>query len=166
MIFTNKDSGARCWGESLLSQEKQRKHQLTFLHSRCPRSLTLSISNMSPPTHCPSLLLPVHLSTHPSDSLLLPMVFLNNLTFSSCHLDVCSPFWLTFFLVLFSKCKQKDLDVYARAEPHHNWKQVFLVNNAVSGSCCDQIPHNNIALTDLEFTVQTRLAHCLPLAEC
>ena len=36
--FTNKDSGARCWGESLLAQRGRGSIQLTFLLSWHPRS--------------------------------------------------------------------------------------------------------------------------------
>ena len=73
--FTNEDSGARCWGESLLAQRGRESTQLTFLLSQHPRTNPLppAFSRKLLQTECLSLLLLVHLSVHPCDSLLLCM---------------------------------------------------------------------------------------------
>lgn len=67
--FTNKNLGARCWGESLQAQRKRAPHGL-------PEAPFLTVSNNKPQTKCPSHLLPVHLSIHPPDSLTLYGLFL------------------------------------------------------------------------------------------
>jgi hypothetical protein len=36
--FPNEDSGARCWGESLVAQRGRESTQVTFFHNSCPKS--------------------------------------------------------------------------------------------------------------------------------
>ena len=113
--FTNEDSGARCWGESLLAQRGRESTQLTFLlngHPRRKKPVTL-------PTECPSFLLPVHLSSllTPSHT---PRFFFSCVHFLSvgCLLHLVTYGWL--YLILFTK-KHLWLKVCARTEPHHRF---------------------------------------------
>lgn len=78
--FTNKDSGAKYWGENLLTQ-KGRESNWLLLH-RHPRKTT---QTEIPPSGCPFLLLPVLLSL----SLSLPDFFQFSMALS-CQLVACS----------------------------------------------------------------------------
>jgi hypothetical protein len=110
--FTNEDSGARCWGESLLAQRGKESTQLPFLLSQCLKR-NYSFSMQSPKTlqtQCPFHLLPVCLSIHPPDSLLLCMPFPP--VFTPCQLVGCSASW-PILLTLFNPDdnKQKALSL-------------------------------------------------------
>lgn len=121
--FTNKDSGARCWGDSLLAQ-RQRKHPADF-----PKPLFLHISNNKPQTEWMSHLLPKHLSIPPPDSLY--GFFLS----TGCLLGLLTHGWLN--LILFTVFKQKVLELkVCEGWATPQLEKGFPVNNAILGFTC------------------------------
>jgi hypothetical protein len=78
--FINKDLVARCWGESLLASSAGVIPKGKASSPLCAISKPLQ-------TECLSFLLPVCLSSHPSDFLLFSMLFP---PFTACQLAACS----------------------------------------------------------------------------
>ena len=117
--FTNEDSGARCWGESLLAQRGRESTQLTFLLRGCPKTKSkVLLHTLSKPSNWMSLLSTSCASFYPSSWL--------SIVFSLCSLPVN---WLlalpldlglTLFNPVYNKQKALGLKVCTRAEPHFN----------------------------------------------
>lgn len=92
-FFSNEDSRARCWGESLLAQRGRESTQLTFFPNLCPRSnappsqqLKRNLFQIVPPF----LFLSFSLSVLWNPSYPLCFFFLNNPMFTSGQLVACS----------------------------------------------------------------------------
>lgn len=118
--FNNKGMGVRCWDKTLLTQRGRKSTQLTFILFWYLRLRSFfDITNKSP-IQWPSLLLPVHLSVHPSHSLLPSMFFF--FYFILCQLHAWFTSWPMGYLILFTIFNQRALrlKVYGRAGLYHN----------------------------------------------
>lgn len=107
---------------------------MTILLSWPPQTkFALYVISISPQTECPSLIIPVYLSIHP------PYLLLRSMFFPPCSLPVKGSFdvpldlWLTLFNPVYNKQKALGLKVCARAESHHNQKQVLPVSHTILG---------------------------------
>lgn len=105
---------------------------MTILLSWPPQTkFALYVISISPQTECPSLIIPVYLSIHP------PYLLLRSMFFPPCSLPVKGSFdvpldlWLTLFNPVYNKQKALGLKVCARAESHHNQKQVLSVSHMI-----------------------------------
>lgn len=120
----------------------------TFLlcHCHCPQSLSslLSQLNQSPQISM-SLSSTSSVSLYPSFWFLLTLYVFSLIILCSFPVNLLAlllalplGLWLALFnpvysIVLQYKQKVLGLKACARIEPHHNWKQIFPVNNAISG---------------------------------
>jgi hypothetical protein len=114
--FTNEDSGARCWGESLLAQRGRENFQLTFLLSNNPKekeSLLLCLVSKTPQTP-PHPLTSCDLSIRPPDVLLFLCSFFPMIT--PCHMADCSSsrLMVDFIYPVYNNQKALGLKVCAR----------------------------------------------------
>lgn len=116
-ILSMRTKGARCWGESQVSQQST---QLTFLQSQCLSTSASPSKNLQ--TQCSSLLLPVCLSVHAPGSLSLSVAFsLISLGPLPVNWLLAPPLdlWLTLFNPVFNT-QAESSGLKVRAEPYHN----------------------------------------------